>query len=322
MALKPIEDRFGIEQIFVSTMQAVSGAGYPGVASMDILGNVVPYIGSEEEKMEEETLKLLGKLEYGQPFTPLAARITAHCNRVAVEDGHTECVSHQAGTSRPHARRDSGGVGGVPSAGRPGTAHRARAAGSVCAAERSSAAAAGPQSRQRHGGDRGPPAPLRPAGLEVRRALAQYDSRRCRSHLNAELLASLETELPEATEPEGKSRMSLVVMKFGGTSVEDPAAIGRTAAIVAGRVALGKQPVVVVSAMAKVTDQLLRAAAAAAEATARARWRSARVCAPPSRHRGRAGQEPADSRRAASTSSTRSSIRWMRFCAGWRPFSN
>ena len=59
--------------------------------------------------------------------------------------------------------------------------------------------------------------------------------------------------------------MSLVVMKFGGTSVEDPAAIGRTAGIVAGRVALGKQPVVVVSAMAKVTDQLLRAAAAAAQ---------------------------------------------------------
>ena len=92
MALKPIEERFGIEQIFVSTMQAVSGAGYPGVPSMDILGNVVPYIGSEEEKMEEETLKLLGKLK-GQTVTPLAARITAHCNRVAVEDGHTECVS-------------------------------------------------------------------------------------------------------------------------------------------------------------------------------------------------------------------------------------
>ena len=52
MALKPIEERFGIEQIFVSTMQAVSGAGYPGVASMDILDNVVPYIGGEEEKME------------------------------------------------------------------------------------------------------------------------------------------------------------------------------------------------------------------------------------------------------------------------------
>jgi aspartate-semialdehyde dehydrogenase len=92
MALKPLEERFGIEQIFVTTMQAVSGAGYPGVPSMDILGNVVPYIGSEEEKMEEETLKLLGKLE-GHGVTPLAARITAHCNRVAVIDGHTECVS-------------------------------------------------------------------------------------------------------------------------------------------------------------------------------------------------------------------------------------
>ncbi len=95
MALKPIEQRFGIEQIFVTTMQAVSGAGYPGVPSMDILGNVVPYIGSEEEKMEAETLKLLGKLD-GHVVAPLAARISAHCNRVAVEDGHTESVSHQA----------------------------------------------------------------------------------------------------------------------------------------------------------------------------------------------------------------------------------
>jgi aspartate-semialdehyde dehydrogenase len=92
MALKPLQERFGIEQIFVTTMQAVSGAGYPGVPSMDILGNVVPYIGSEEEKMEEETLKLLGKLE-GHGVTPLAARISASCNRVAVEDGHTESVS-------------------------------------------------------------------------------------------------------------------------------------------------------------------------------------------------------------------------------------
>jgi aspartate-semialdehyde dehydrogenase len=92
MALKPIEERFGIEQIFVTTMQAVSGAGYPGVASMDILGNVVPYIASEEEKMEAETLKLLGKLK-GHSVEPLHARVTAHCNRVAVEDGHMESVS-------------------------------------------------------------------------------------------------------------------------------------------------------------------------------------------------------------------------------------
>ena len=92
LALKPIEERFGIEQIFAATMQAVSGAGYPGVASMDILDNVVPYIGSEEEKMEAETLKLLGKLE-GHGVTPLNAKMTAHCNRVPVVDGHTECVS-------------------------------------------------------------------------------------------------------------------------------------------------------------------------------------------------------------------------------------
>jgi aspartate-semialdehyde dehydrogenase len=107
MALKPIEERFGIEQIFVTTMQAVSGAGYPGVPSMDILGNVVPYIGGEEEKMEAETLKLLGKLE-GHSVTPLAARITAHCNRVAVEDGHTESVSIKLGNKmgRPATRED------------------------------------------------------------------------------------------------------------------------------------------------------------------------------------------------------------------------
>jgi aspartate-semialdehyde dehydrogenase len=96
MALKPIEERFGIEQIFAATMQAVSGAGYPGVASMDILDNVVPYIGSEEEKMEAETLKLLGKLE-GHGVTPLDAKMTAHCNRVPVVDGHTECVSIKLG---------------------------------------------------------------------------------------------------------------------------------------------------------------------------------------------------------------------------------
>jgi aspartate-semialdehyde dehydrogenase len=92
MALKPLQERFGIEQIFVTTMQAISGAGYPGVPSMDILDNVVPYIGSEEEKMEEETLKLLGTLQ-GHSVTPLAAKISASCNRVAVVDGHTESVS-------------------------------------------------------------------------------------------------------------------------------------------------------------------------------------------------------------------------------------
>jgi aspartate-semialdehyde dehydrogenase len=73
-------------------MQAVSGAGYPGVASLDILGNVIPYIAKEEEKMVEETGKLLGKLNGAGVEAP-GFRMTAHCNRVAVEDGHTESVS-------------------------------------------------------------------------------------------------------------------------------------------------------------------------------------------------------------------------------------
>jgi aspartate-semialdehyde dehydrogenase len=107
MALKPIEERFGITQIHVTTMQAISGAGYPGVPSMDILGNVVPYIGGEEEKMEAETLKLLGALS-GHAVTPLDARISASCNRVPVEDGHTESVSIKLGNKlgRPATREE------------------------------------------------------------------------------------------------------------------------------------------------------------------------------------------------------------------------
>ena len=92
LALKPLEERFGIESLFVSTMQAVSGAGYPGVASLDILGNVVPFIKNEEEKLQEELGKLLGRLA-GRKVELLDAKVSAHCNRVAVEDGHTECVS-------------------------------------------------------------------------------------------------------------------------------------------------------------------------------------------------------------------------------------
>ena len=92
VALAPLQEKFGVESLFVTTMQAVSGAGYPGVASLDILGNVIPYIAKEEEKMEEETKKLLGKLN-SHAVQAADFPMTAHCNRVAVEDGHTESVS-------------------------------------------------------------------------------------------------------------------------------------------------------------------------------------------------------------------------------------
>jgi aspartate-semialdehyde dehydrogenase len=92
LVLKPLADAFGLEKLFVVTMQAVSGAGYPGVPSMDILGNVVPFISGEEEKMEAEPQKLLGKWD-GNRFIDAGLGISAHCNRVAVVDGHLECAS-------------------------------------------------------------------------------------------------------------------------------------------------------------------------------------------------------------------------------------
>jgi aspartate-semialdehyde dehydrogenase len=92
LVLKPLADAFGLERIFVVTLQAISGAGYPGVASMDIQGNVLPFISGEEEKMESEPQKLLGKWD-GKRFIEAGLGISAHCNRVPVLDGHLECVS-------------------------------------------------------------------------------------------------------------------------------------------------------------------------------------------------------------------------------------
>lgn len=100
MGLAPLK-QFGITKVLVTTMQAISGAGYPGVASMDIMGNVVPFIGGEEEKMQEETQKILGTFQ-GDRIEPLAAKVSAHCNRVAVVDGHTEAVS-VGFSSKPNA---------------------------------------------------------------------------------------------------------------------------------------------------------------------------------------------------------------------------
>ena len=97
LALAPLQQRFGLETVMAVTMQAISGAGYPGVASLDILGNVIPFIRNEEEKMEEETRKLLGQMN-GTKIIPAVFAMSAQCNRVAVEDGHTESVSIQLKT--------------------------------------------------------------------------------------------------------------------------------------------------------------------------------------------------------------------------------
>jgi len=92
LALAPLQAAFGVEKVFVTTMQAASGAGYPGVPSLDILGNVVPLIGGEEEKMERETRKILGTLA-GGTVEPAPFVVSAQCNRVATVDGHLEAVS-------------------------------------------------------------------------------------------------------------------------------------------------------------------------------------------------------------------------------------
>ncbi len=95
-ALKPLVDRFSVEAVQVVTMQALSGAGYPGVASLDALGNVVPYIGGEEDKMAIEPSKLLGRLTEGG-IDPAGIRVSAQCHRVPVLEGHLEAISIKFG---------------------------------------------------------------------------------------------------------------------------------------------------------------------------------------------------------------------------------
>ena len=92
LVLHPLHRRFGVERALVVTLQAVSGAGMPGVSSLVALDNVIPFIGGEEEKLEAETLKILGTLGEGG-IAPAPLVVSAQCNRVPVVDGHTLCVS-------------------------------------------------------------------------------------------------------------------------------------------------------------------------------------------------------------------------------------
>jgi aspartate-semialdehyde dehydrogenase len=123
IALRPILDSFGIRRIHAFSMQALSGAGYPGVASLDVLDNVLPYIGNEEEKVETEPQKMLGR-RHGGTIEHAAFQTSAHTNRVPVSDGHTVCASIELETKAAPAEvsRVLAGflapeiVGGLPSA--------------------------------------------------------------------------------------------------------------------------------------------------------------------------------------------------------------
>ncbi len=92
VTLKALHDAFGLHQVFAVSLQALSGAGYPGVASLDIVDNVIPYIGGEEEKVEQEPRKMLGQLVNGE-LDWAGFKMSVHTNRVAVTDGHLVCAS-------------------------------------------------------------------------------------------------------------------------------------------------------------------------------------------------------------------------------------
>ncbi|HXD22966.1 MAG TPA: aspartate-semialdehyde dehydrogenase [Gemmatimonadaceae bacterium] len=92
LAMAPLHERFGLKSVFMFTMQAVSGAGYPGVPSLDILGNAIPHIGGEEPKLECEMQKMLGRFS-GKALEAAPFVVSSHANRVAVENGHTVCLS-------------------------------------------------------------------------------------------------------------------------------------------------------------------------------------------------------------------------------------
>ena len=96
-----MQEGYEIKRMFVTTMQAVSGAGYPGVPSLDMIDNIVPYIGGEEEKSEQEPLKILGSIQGGAIVNAAGPIVSAHCNRVPVVDGHTACVSLEFGDKKP-----------------------------------------------------------------------------------------------------------------------------------------------------------------------------------------------------------------------------
>ena len=131
LAMAPLHERFGLKSVFMATMQAVSGAGYPGVPSLDILGNAIPHIGGEEPKLETEMQKMLGRFN-GRTIDSARFVVSAHANRVAVENGHTVCLSMgfdkkptvDQAIAAIRSWRGDNGVRGLPSAPDPALRYR------------------------------------------------------------------------------------------------------------------------------------------------------------------------------------------------------
>jgi len=96
-----IKAGYEVKRMIITTMQAVSGAGYPGVPSLDMIDNIVPFISGEEEKSEVEPQKIMGKIVNGKIVNDTNMKISAHCNRVPVVNGHTACVSLEFGPKKP-----------------------------------------------------------------------------------------------------------------------------------------------------------------------------------------------------------------------------
>ena len=253
MALAPLR-QFGLEKVMVTTLQAVSGAGYPGVASLDILGNIIPAISGEEEKIESETQKILGSYA-DERVTAHPVVVSAQTTRVAVIDGHTVSIS-AALSAKPslddirEALRSFRGKSqalALPSA--------PELPIDLTDAPDSSAAAARCPERQRYDGDGRPRAAMPGPRHQARRTGSQHHSRR-RRRRGAERRAAARRGLARLMAP---SSRPVVVMKFGGTSVADAEAIGRVLGIArASLEEVGTPPIVVVSAMSRMTDRAAR----------------------------------------------------------------
>ena len=176
LALAPLHRAFGLEQVSVVTMQALSGAGYPGVASLDVIDNVLPYIEGEEEKVETEPLKILGQCKNGN-VEWAKFRISAQCHRVNVQDGHLGSgVGRLPAAS--HARSACGSTGRFPIAA-PGTesAERTPQAGNLPGRTGPPPASPGPIPGKGDGYGGGTHPSLSHPGLQVRPAGSQHHSR-------------------------------------------------------------------------------------------------------------------------------------------------